>query len=171
MLLPGLSDSARVWMFASRTPFTSEAGVGLTTALSEFISAWSSHGRKVDAQSVIVENQVLIVGAHISDNEANAGVSGCGIDKLEHAVRDIAQAHGLSWTSALDIVYERGDGSLACVSRSQLRSLLEAGQVDMQTRVVDTTQTSLRAIRDHGILRPASETWVSKAFSPIETAA
>jgi hypothetical protein len=59
--------------------------------------------------------------------------------------------------------YADGD-EIRSVPRAEFRRLVEEGAVGPDVRVVDTTLTSLRQLRELGLERPAAETWHGRAF-------
>ena len=77
-----LPDRARVWLFAASGPLSPD----VLGAVRAFLPTWASHGRPVTAEADVLAERVLAVAALISPEEMNAGVSGCGIDAMTHAV-------------------------------------------------------------------------------------
>ena len=82
-----LPDAARLWLFA----FDGDPSP-LLPDVRAFCRAWTSHGRPVTAAADVLAGRVLAVAAVLTEAEANAGVSGCGIDAMQHAVETAAVA-------------------------------------------------------------------------------
>lgn len=164
MLLPTLSDTARIWLFALQNPLTERREVELCSSVERFISDWTSHGRDVKAEYTIYDKQVLVVGAHISDSEINSGISGCGIDKLQHTVDAAGESLGVAWINPLFLLIQSTLGHLEAISRAEFQGRLAQGEVNEHTPILDMTVSLLGEARMHGMLRPANETWLGTIF-------
>ena len=162
-MLDALPDAARLWLFAlDRQPDAS----ALASALADvqaWLPTWASHGRPVQAQAEALEGRVLAVGAVISPEEMNAGVSGCGIDAMQHAVEAALERHGLALASALSVTVEAGTG-WQTLPRPAFRQLVRDGSADGTTHVLDLTADTVGALRANGLARPAADTWAARAF-------
>ena len=159
MLNPSLPDNARIWLFAAGRDLSSEQQKALQEDITKFLSGWKSHGRLVPGEVEMLFDRVLVVGAHLSEDDLNAGISGCGIDSLTHAVEASSAKLGFDWTGALDVLYYDVGGALQTVSRSEFRRLAEEGAVTSDTLVLDLTTTSAGELRAYGIKRCADDTW------------
>jgi hypothetical protein len=100
----------------------------------------------------------------------NAGVSGCGIDKLQHAVEDAAGAAGFAWVAPLDVLYRDDAGEVRTLSRPAFRDLARAGAVHGGTPVFDLTLRTVGALRTEGIEHPAARRWHGRTFGLAEGA-
>ena len=161
--LRSLPGDARVWLFAADRDLDATAGETLVEQVRRFTEGWQSHGRPVAAAAELVHDRVLAVAGAISTAELNAGVSGCGIDAMTHAVDAAAEALGIRWLEGLDVAYH--DGSAWRVAqRGEFRSLARAGAVTPETMVLDLTADTVEALRACGVARPASEAWHGVAF-------
>jgi len=162
-MLDTLPDAARLWLFAlDHQPDAS----ALTNALADvqtWLPTWASHGRPVQAQAEALEDRVIVVGAVISPEEVNAGVSGCGIDSMQHAVESALERHGLALASALSVTAETAEG-WQVLPRPAFRQLVRAGDADGATCVLDLTHDTVGALRKNGLARPAADTWAGRAF-------
>ena len=165
MHFSSLSDDARLWLFAADRPLQANEQTSLLSTARDFAKQWTSHSRPVPSEVELIDGRVLAVGASIDSDAPNAGVSGCGIDSLQHALNKVAGRLDFGWLPALDVLYRRPDGEIASVSRAQFRSDVEAGRVGPDTPVFDLTPTTLGRARSSGIERPAAESWHGRAFS------
>ena len=159
MLNPSLPDDTRLWLFAADRALTPDEQTALLDRLRLFIGEWKSHGRSVPADVGILFDRVLAVGAHLSEDELNAGVSGCGIDSLTHAVEDTAAKLGFYWTGALEVLYYDAEGVLQTVSRSEFRRRVNDGAVTLESLILDLTPTLVGELRTHGIKRRVGDSW------------
>ncbi len=157
--LSPLPDAARVWLFALDGP--AEA---VLPAVASWLPSWASHGRPVEARAEAVAERVLAVGAVISPEEINAGVSGCGIDTMRHAVDAAVASAGRALAPALSVTFREADGAWQTASRPTFRRLVAEGAVLAGTPVVDVTPETVGALRAVGAVRPAAEAWTGRAF-------
>ena len=164
MLLAPLPDAARLWLFAADRDLTDAETAALLDRVRAFADGWTSHARPVPAAVDLLARRVLAVGAVINEGEVNAGVSGCGIDSLQHAVEAAADACGLGWLPPLAVLYRDDAGMVQSVARSDFRRLARAGAVDAATPVLDLTLTTVGALRAEGVERPAGRSWHGRTF-------
>ncbi|MEM0963979.1 MAG: hypothetical protein AAGK21_15740 [Bacteroidota bacterium] len=164
MTLPSLPDAARVWLFPLDRTLDAAAAGALRQRVAGWLPGWRSHGRPVQAEADVVEGRVLVVGAVISEADLNAGVSGCGIDAMEHVVAESMTVTGVQLAPALDVSVLR-DGSWETMSRPAFRRLVRSEEVDAETVILDVTPQTAGDLRQGGIARPAGETWAARAFA------
>ena len=161
--LAALPDDARVWVFAADRPLDAAARAAVRARVAAFTSGWRSHGRPVAAGAAWAADGVLAVGGAISPEEMNAGVSGCGIDAMTHAVEQAAADAGFEWLGGLSVVYFDGAEPRAA-ERPTFRRLAREGAVGPGTPVLDLTATTVGELRARGVVRPAAEAWHGRAF-------
>lgn len=159
MLLASLSDNAHVWLFAANRALSDDEQTAALAQTRSFLDGWTSHGRPVPGEAELLHQRVLVVGGHLSEDELNAGVSGCGIDSLTRAVEGAAAKLGFDWAGVLDVLYYDVHGTLRIVSRSEFRRLAGAGAVTSESLVLDLTTTSAGELRTNGAKRRAADTW------------
>lgn len=158
-ILAPLPDDARVWLFA----FDGPAG-DVLPAVRAWLPSWTSHGRPVTAEAEVVHDAVLAVGAMISTAELNAGVSGCGVDAMQHAVESAAAGVGRALLPALLVVWQDGDGAWQASGRPAFRRAITDGAAEASTPVLDLTATTVGALRHTGVVHPAAEAWTGRLF-------
>lgn len=159
---PDHPDAARLWLAVLDGP-ADEA----CRALAGWLPSWTSHGRPVAASVAVLDERVLAVAARIpgAEDQPNAGVSGCGVDAMEHAMAAALTASGRTAIPALHVTWRSGDGSWHTESRPVFRRLAAEGHVGPETQIVDVTPATVGALRAAGgALRPAAATWAARAF-------
>lgn len=156
-----LPDSARLWLFA----FDGDVPEALAADVRAFCAQWTSHGRPVTARAEALSGRVLAVAARISEADVNAGVSGCGIDAMQHAVEAAAERHGQTLAPALAVTYRDAAGVFQTVARPAFRRLVRSAEAGAATRVLDLTPATLGALRAAGgAERTAGDAWHATAF-------
>ena len=162
-MLDALPDAARLWLFPLDRQPDADERTNVLADVRAWLPTWASHGRPVRAEADVLEDRVLAVGAVISPQEMNAGVSGCGIDAMQHAVEAALARHGLALADALAVTYRDGS-SWRTVARPAFRQLVRAGKADGTTPILDPTADTVGTLRANGLARPAGETWAARAF-------
>ena len=159
--LDHLPPSARLWLFA----LDGDVPDGLLADVRAFCAQWTTHGRAVPAAADALAGCVVAVAAQLSDADVNAGVSGCGIDAMQHAVEAAAERHGRALVPALSVAFRGADGLWQTATRPAFRRLVAAGEAGVETCVLDLTPVTLGALRDAGgPERRAADTWHAVAF-------
>ena len=154
-----LPDHARLWIFTTDQPLSSERSATLLDRLDDHIRQWSSHGRPVPGAATMLHDRFLVVAAHLE-----GGVSGCGIDSLVHAVESLGQDMRIDWLDGLHVSYRDDAGNVRVVPRPVFRTLVRDGTVTGGTPVFITTIDTLGALRADGIERAASASWHARVF-------
>ena len=154
-----LPDDARLWVFTAAAPLDDATRSALIERVGAFLTQWDSHGRPVPGEAEVLHDHFLTVTAHLA-----GGVSGCGIDKLVHAVEAAGAQLGIEWVDGLHLAYRDADGTVQVVPRPTFRSLVRDGLVTADTPVFVTTLDTLGDLRAGGLERPAGEAWHSRVF-------
>jgi len=159
-----LPDGADCWLYATDRVLTADEIAFMENLFDTFQREWSSHGQKVHGACRVIEGRIIVIAAHVEGGD----ISGCGIDKSLHLLQEAAQSRSFSWVSALNIVYQDGDGDLQVVTRAQFKTLAAQGAITDSTRVVDLSLRSLGALRSHGLLRTVASSWHARLLPQIE---
>lgn len=165
MVLSALPADARLWIFTADRALSPSEQDRLHGALGHFVAGWTSHGRPVPGDVLLLEDRFVVVGAHLE-----GGVSGCGIDSLAHAVEEAGDAVGVEWVDGLQVVFRDAEGAIQTLPRPAFRQLAREGTVTSATPVFDTTLATVGDLRSGGLERPAGSTWHGRAFRLLEPA-
>lgn len=154
-----MPDEARVWVFGAREPTSFDAAA--SRAMVHFIRHWAAHGAEVAGGFQWRYDRFLIVAA----DEERTGVSGCSIDSLFHAVREVGAELGIDLLDSAPIWYRDRSGEIQAAERSRFRDLIAQGDIEASTTVFDNTVRALGQIRRGEWERPLSESW-HRVFLP-----
>ncbi len=149
---PTLPPDTRAWVYASTAPIPRLVQRALLDGLGAFFVRWTSHGRAVAGQAAILEGHFLVLAAAL-----DGLISGCGIDKLDHAVRDLAARLGLTFTSSLDVAYRDASGAVQMVPRGTFRRMAAEGTVGAATPVFNTALSTVADL--DAFEQPAGASW------------
>ena len=158
---PNLSEDAKVWVYVASASLDNKTAEALVEVIASFGSSWSSHGRIVQSNYELIDQQVVVLGAEVSQGT----ISGCGIDKSLHVLESFAQQHGFEWVTALSVTYRDAAGKLCVSTRKQFRELVKNGVITDATNVIDTAVSSLSELRNNGLEPHAGSSWHASVFS------
>lgn len=156
---PDLPPEARLWIFPSSRPLSGEEEAELLSRVDGFLDGWVAHGSPLTSGRDWREGRFLMIGV----DESTAPPSGCSIDSLARLLKTL----GAEWQmSFLDHshVWFRKEGKVKRVSRSDFRTLVEAGEVDLDTPVLDNAIVRVADLRGGGWEKPAGGSWHRRAF-------
>jgi len=154
-------DDALLWIYTSDRTIGGADQDRFLESIRNFIVSWTSHERSVTAEVEILLDRFLVVSAHIPDGD----VSGCGIDKLVHAVTNLSSDFGFGWLDGLQIVFKSDDGQILSIGRSAFRTLVAETIVTSETMVYDTSLHTLGELRKIGLERRAGKSWHASTFN------
>lgn len=149
-------DDARLWIHAAAAPLSESTQATLLDRLSTFMEDWTSHEHNVKGAASILHDRFLVIAAVPTGGGA---ISGCGIDDLTHAVDRVASTLDIEWVPSLHVLYRSPDGTVAAASRQAFQQRADEGRVTPDTPVFDPSLTTLGALRDGQLEKPARESW------------
>ncbi len=138
-----LPDSARAWIFASERALTPEEAERVLAAVDGYLADWAAHGTPLRSGCELREGKFLIVAV----DERAAGASGCSIDWLYRALRQLETGLGTRLMVGGKVFARDARGAVQGMSRDEFTQRSENGEIDAVTTVFDTSLTSLGAIR------------------------
>lgn len=149
-----LPDSARVWVFAAAAPVTGAAADVLLRQVDGHLSQWRAHGVPLVCARDWRDDRFLAVGV----DEAASNASGCSIDALFHALRDLESQLGTSLVGNGAVYWRDASGAVMHADRPTFRAAAAAGALTVDTPVFDPTITSVGAWRRE-FEKPARDSW------------
>ncbi len=156
MLWPQLSDNAAIWIFSNSTPLTKETEKIILEQTQAFLSSWSSHGASLQAEAVLLHQQILLIG---NDNSLQQA-SGCSIDKLNHHILALDQAFNTNFMDRSKVVLkEKND--LYVLPLTKVNTFLAKSCKPDLLEVIQTHQNTLGGFRNDGIV-PLEGSWLKK---------
>ena len=163
-LFSQLPDDSTVWIHVSSRPLTDSEAEQLQTTVTQFTSQWTSHERPVLSDWKLIDKQILVLAAFVS----NGDLSGCGIDKHQHILANFANTNTFEWAGPLSVTFRGLDQRLRTVSRSAFATIVKSDMLPDSTIVVDQSISNLSAART-GIEVPASSSWHGRHFPFTES--
>ena len=151
MSLERLPDNSRVWFFGSDRLLNDEEKSSLSIELQEFVSSWKAHGAELAASFEILHDCILIVAV----DENVTPPTGCSIDK----VFKLLEKQASNWFNRL-LIWRAFCNTAKIYTVDGLQLALEAGEVDRDTIIINSTVRSLTEVRK-SLYISINDSWVS----------
>ncbi len=158
-LFSQLPDDSKIWIHVASRVLSSSESNNLSATVVHFSGEWTSHQRPVLSDFILIDDQILVIGAFVSDGD----LSGCGIDKHEHILDAFATECDFEWVGPLSITYRTPDGVLQNTTRSEFSKVVLSNKLLDSTPVLDRGISDLTSARS-GVERPANQSWHGKHF-------
>lgn len=153
-----INPKARVWIYQSNKEFDQLQMKELNDQLKDFTANWSAHNQQLNASFEVKYNRFIVL---IVD-EAQAGASGCSIDKSVHLMKEIEQKFNVNLFDRFNIAYKVNDNVIS-VNRNDFEALIAKGEIKGSTLVFNNlvpTYDEYLTIWE----TPLANSWHSKLF-------
>jgi hypothetical protein len=134
-----LPDHSRVWVFGSDRTLDADQSKTLMSTVDPFLQQWKAHGAELTVGRDWRAGRFLTIAV----DQTTAGASGCSIDGLFRALKSLESKLGASMVTSGLIFYKDSTGAVQSVDRETFTELGVRGEIGPETRVFDTTVTSL----------------------------
>ena len=153
ILFPEMSGTSRVWIYQANRFLTEKEQALIYEKATLFVRSWESHGSKLKADFVLLNNLFLIFSVDENQHEA----SGCSIDKSVHFVKEIQNLVSVNFFDRTIIAYYDFNNALRLISLSTIKS----SEIKFNSLVFNNLVENLDKLRT-GWLVPASDSWLSR---------
>jgi hypothetical protein len=151
-----LPDHARVWIYQTDRPLSTDESASMKELSQDFVDKWSSHGSKMKAAFSLQHERFLIFFA----DERQAQASGCSIDSSVHFVQSLEEQFDIDFFNRMRVVY-RSENGLAHFDLPEVDQLLEKGTLNPETMVFDCLLTT-KSEFSSSFEKSFSKTWLSR---------
>lgn len=159
ILFENLPSKARVWVFQSNRPFTSEE-LGMAEAkLHEFTQSWAVHGAPFNTSYRIAYNQFIILGA----DETQQNASGCSIDSSVRVLKELEQVFSLELFDRSRAAFWVNE-AVMLVPLQDLKQKFQDGTLNHETLAFNNLVQTKKDL-DESWLAPAGQTWLKRYIS------
>jgi hypothetical protein len=155
-LLPG---HARLWVFAAERELAPAERDQFLATVDGFLNGWQAHHLPLTSARDFRYNRFLLVAV----DEQAAGASGCSIDALVRAIKQLESSLGVALVDHSPVLY-RGPEGIVRVARDEFADLARSGRVTPDTPVFDNTVTRVDDVRSGRWEGPAAASWHGRAF-------
>lgn len=150
------NESSRVWVYGFNHSLSPEQKKIVRAKLEEFKSNWQYHGKAVNGDYEIIDDQFVIL-------TTNDGISGCSIDSSVAVFKELKLTHGLD---ALDqnLIFYRNASGIKTVSRPEFQVLVATGEVSDSTKVINLSIATIGDINNGQFELDFINSWHNQAF-------
>lgn len=149
----------RVWVYQADRFFNEEEVASIKNDLEAFVSAWTAHGSALDAKAELKENLFLVLQV----DEAQAGVTGCSIDKSVHFLKSLGEKYSVDFFDRMKIAFRDKEGEINLVNRVDFEKAIQEGIVDQETIVFNNLVQNSSDYENHWETK-FKDSWHSKVF-------
>lgn len=149
-----LPADSQLWLFGAAADIDDVDEQRVLATVDQFLKTWKAHAQPLYAARDWRDGRFLAVAVDTS----REGASGCSIDGLFRALKEIEGGIG---TTLLDrsLVYYRDDaGFVHGISRETFTALAKSGDVGPETAVMDLSLTDVGAYRER-FVRKVKDSW------------
>lgn len=151
--LDNFADTSKVWIFQSNRTLTNEEVLKVQMDLERFCENWTSHGAQMKSICWTERNRFVMVAL----DESAAVVSGCGQDKLIHAIQDLGNTLGVDFFDRLQTLFLE-ENELKEARLHEFWGLRKANVISNETLVFDNTVRNLGEWRSSWVV-PFAKSW------------
>ena len=149
-----LPDDARCWIFGASAPVDDIDDQRLLAAVDAFLLQWKAHGAPLTASRDWRDEHFLVIAV----DQNQEGASGCSIDGLFRTLKGLETAIGASLVEGGLVYFRDPLGLVHAVARDDFELLVKQGEVNGETKVFDTTLSTLGDYRTK-FERRAKDSW------------
>lgn len=152
-LFPEMAETSRVWIYQANRFMTEKEKQLIGEKANAFVGSWESHGSRLKADFIILNDLFLIFSVDENQHEA----SGCSIDKSVHFVKEVQSLTGINFFDRTLIAYYDSNSVLRLIPLSAIKT----GEIKYNSLVFNNLLENLIKLRTAWLV-PASDSWLSK---------
>lgn len=145
----------KVWTYTISKVLSNEEQELLIHAGKKFVTSWTAHEAKLNADFKIFKNRIIVVAV----NEDIANASGCSIDKLTRFIKESETKFGIELLNRFLIAYKQGE-QIEIVHSSKVKDLLAQNILSENTIVYNTSVANEVELKNWEQL--LKNTWLNK---------
>ena len=158
-----ISKKSRVWIYQADRPFSLHEEHTVKGKLNDFVGQWEAHGNKLAAMAEVRYNRFIVLMV----DEAQAGATGCSIDKSVSLMKQIENDFGVNLFDRFNIAYRNDSGIQSC-GREAFEKLIAEGSINEETIVFNNLVQTIEDLDENWEV-PFRKSWHSKVFGNLIT--
>lgn len=155
------SENSRVWIYQANRELSQAETQQIQQQLDEFTSAWTAHNHQLKAKAEIRYRQFIILMV----DEAQAGASGCSIDKSVNFMKLLEQQYSITLLDRFIIAYREGNNIIS-VNRNGFEQLIKQGKVNPDTIVYNNLVQNIAELQTRWET-PLKNSWHMQVFGSM----
>ncbi|WP_412560815.1 ABC transporter ATPase [Winogradskyella sp. MIT101101] len=151
-----LPEESRVWIYQANRSFTEEEIAELESKIETFITAWTAHGKYLQAGYKIVYKRFIVIALNQNLNNA----TGCSIDASVHFIQQLEKEYNVDLMDKMNVSFKQGE-FVAYKPLVDFKTMAKNRSVSKNTIVFNNLVTNIAEFKDNWEV-PASESWHSR---------
>lgn len=154
-----LPPTAKIWVYQSDRPFTSEEVKIIHERLRAFTDEWSVHGSPLPTSYAVKFDQFIVLAA----DETHESASGCSIDSSVRVLKSLEQMLDLRLFDRNQVAFRIGD-DIVLVPLADLKQKF-ANSILKEDTLTFNNLVSSREAFDKEWSTPVGKTWLKRYMS------
>lgn len=150
-----ISPNCKLWIYQFKKDLSEIQLLEIDSSLTEFTKNWESHGQKLEATSLIIENHFILLAV----NEVIFEASGCSIDKSVAVLKNIDYKFELDLFNRLNIAIQKKK-KFDFYTAMEIQKKLSQGMISTEEKFVDLSISHSDQLPQ--ILKPIHQSWFYK---------
>jgi len=146
----------RIIVYPASRAFSPKEEKDITEKVYDFLANWQAHGNDLFASFRIERNQFIIICV----DEGKEKASGCSMDALNKAMREINTKYDLGLFDRMKACYLEND-QVKTLSLSDFRTNVRNGNISTEVSVFDFSKNTYLDFLN-GFLLPLRDSWAGK---------
>ncbi|WMJ72516.1 hypothetical protein RCC89_04980 [Cytophagaceae bacterium ABcell3] len=155
-----LSPESIVWIYQAERVLNNEEQKTVMARMDDFFSSWQSHNEDVEAAGKIFYDRFVVIGA-----ESGEHVSGCGIDKSIHFIKELEKELNIKLMDRSFVIYGT-EKEFSQTTLQEIKKLVSEEKVSSDIKIFNNTITKKKELENKWQI-PLKESWLSK-YIPIK---
>ena len=150
--------NSKIWIFSSNKPLNSNQTKIVSSRLNNFFKNWTSHGKKLKSDFMILYNYFIIV--LVDENLFKP--SGCSIDLLVKEIIKIEEKLNIELMDKLNVKYFQNE-QIISVDVNTFKELIKKNIINHETLVFNNIVNNFGEFKSKSKI-PAKDSWLNRYF-------
>ena len=151
-------NNSKIWIFSSNKPLNSNQTEIVSSILNKFFKNWTSHGKKLKSDFMVLYNYFIIV--LVDENLFKA--SGCSIDLLVKEIIKIEEKLNIELMDKLNVKFFQNK-QIISVDVNTFKELIKKNIINHETLVFNNTINNFGEFKSKWKI-PAKDSWLNRYF-------
>ena len=151
-----LPESSRVWIYQCNRSFSDDEIQEIRTKAEAFITAWTAHGKDLQASYKIVYKRFIVIALNQNLNRA----TGCSIDASVHFIQELEKDYNVDLMDKMNVSFKQGE-FIAYKPLIDFKAMAKNRAVSKNTIVFNNLVNNIAEFKANWEV-PASESWHSR---------
>lgn len=159
-----MPEDSRLWIYQADRQLSAEEALFVKNNTDLFLEEWAAHGAGLNASSVILYNQFLVIAV----DEAMVRASGCSIDKQVQFVQELGKELLINFMDRTKIAFlekesPAGEKEIFTTSLTDIKRKIEEGIIHSDTLTFNNLVQTKAQLQGAWIVS-AEDSWLKRYF-------